>query len=338
MNWMEAALLILGIGAFVASFIIPEKKKDEKTQEIDVEVIRKLIEKEIEAAKIRVTEVVDETLEYAVEKTERASERISNEKIMAISEYSETVLADMNKTHQEIMFLYDMLNDKHENLKETAKQVDRQAKEAEEKANAAATALAAKEEASALLEKQVQLTTQVVEAKITEVKMEETKKEEAKKVETTEFIPMESKPLERITLDKIFGDNIPLEVVAVEQAAAPAQLEEAVLPVQEEPKPIEEKNIEVYSFVEQAPHVERPVKKEAQAAKLEDSIQAMKQQEEEIKEAPKEAEVPKEPVVENNNDKILRMYKEGMSNVDIAKELGLGVGEVKLVINLFKGA
>ena len=37
MNWMEAALLILGIGAFVASFIIPEKKNnDEKMQEIDV--------------------------------------------------------------------------------------------------------------------------------------------------------------------------------------------------------------------------------------------------------------------------------------------------------------
>lgn len=333
MNWMEAALLILGIGAFVASFIIPEKKKDEKTQEIDVEVIRKLIEKEMEAAKIRVTEVVDETLEYAVEKTERASERISNEKIMAISEYSETVLADMNKTHQEIMFLYDMLNDKHENLKETAKQVDRQAKEAEEKANAAATALAAKEEASALLEKQVQLTTQVVEAKITEAK-----KEEAKKVETTEFVPMESKPLERITLDKIFGDNIPSDVVAVEQTTAPEPQEDAVLPVQEEQKTIEEKNIEVYSFVEQAPHIERPVKKEAQAVKLEDSIQAMKQQEEEAKALPKEIEVPEKPTVENNNDKILRMYKEGISNVDIAKELGLGVGEVKLVINLFKGA
>lgn len=333
MNWMEAALLILGIGAFVASFIIPEKKKDEKTQEIDVEVIRKLIEKEMEAAKIRVTEVVDETLEYAVEKTERASERISNEKIMAISEYSETVLADMNKTHQEIMFLYDMLNDKHENLKETAKQVDRQAKEAEEKANAAATALAAKEEASALLEKQVQLTTQVVEAKITEAK-----KEEAKKVEAAEFVPMESKPLERITLDKIFGDNIPLDVVAVEQTNAPKPQEDAVLLVQEEQKTIEEKNIEVYSFVEQAPHVERPIKKEAQAVKLEDSIQAMKQQEEEAKNLPKEIGVPEKPIIENNNDKILRMYKEGISNVDIAKELGLGVGEVKLVINLFKGA
>ena len=337
---MEAALLILGIGAFVASFIIPEKKNsDEKTQEIDVEVLRKLIEKEMEAAKVRVTEVVDETLEYAVEKTERASERISNEKIMAISEYSETVLADMNKTHQEIMFLYDMLNDKHENLKETAKQVDRQAKEAEEKANAAATALAAKEEASALLEKQVQLTTQVVEAKISEVKsevkMEETKKEEAAKADTEEFIPIENKPLERITLDKIFGDNIPPEVVVAEQ---PVQTQaEEVSAEPGETKPLEEKNIEVYSFVEQAPHVERPVKREDQAVRLEDSIQAMKQQEE-VEEVPQESEVSKEPIVENNNDKILRMYKEGMSSVDIAKELGLGVGEVKLVINLFKGA
>ena len=106
-------------------------------------MIRNLINKEMEDAKTKVTEVVDETLEYAVEKTERASERISNEKIMAINEYSETVLADMNKTHQEIMFLYDMLNDKHKNLKETVQQVDKTAKEAEEKANAAATALAA---------------------------------------------------------------------------------------------------------------------------------------------------------------------------------------------------
>ena len=318
MNWMEAALLILGIGAFVASFIIPEKKsKDtEKAQEIDTELIKKLIEKEMEAAKARVTEVVDETLDYAVEKTERAAERISNEKIMAISEYSETVLADMNKTHQEIMFLYDMLNDKHENLKETAKQVDKQAKEAEEKANAAATALAAKEEASALLEKQVQLTTQTVEAQ---------------KTEAVDFVPIESKPVERITLDKIFGENIPAEVVVPETVM-----------MQNTPQETQEsKNVEVYSFAAQAPRVERPVKKEAQAAKLEDSVQAMKQQEAESarKEiTQKEKAVSEVAAQENNNDKILRMYKEGMSNVDIAKELGLGVGEVKLVINLFKGA
>ena len=40
----------------------------------------------------------------------------------------------------------------------------------------------------------------------------------------------------------------------------------------------------------------------------------------------------------NNNDRILKLYKEGKSNVQIAKELGLGVGEVRLVVDLFKNA
>ena len=39
----------------------------------------------------------------------------------------------------------------------------------------------------------------------------------------------------------------------------------------------------------------------------------------------------------NSNDKILTLYRQGLSKVAIAKELGLGVGEVKLVIDLFQG-
>ena len=39
----------------------------------------------------------------------------------------------------------------------------------------------------------------------------------------------------------------------------------------------------------------------------------------------------------NNNDRILALHKEGKSNMAIAKELGLGIGEVKLVIDLFEG-
>ena len=145
MNWLEVALIVFGVGAFAGSFLIKGKSEEEdEGQQIDVELIRSVINKEMGDAKERVAEVVDETLEYAVEKTERASERISNEKIMAISEYSETVLADINKSHQEVMFLYDMLNDKHNNLKETVKHVDKTAREAEEAANAAALALAAK--------------------------------------------------------------------------------------------------------------------------------------------------------------------------------------------------
>lgn len=87
--------------------------------------------------------------------------------------------------------------------------------------------------------------------------------------------------------------------------------------------------IKEFSFAEQAPHIERPQNQESQAANLGNTVSAKKDTPVEEKE---------ESLPENNNDKILRLHKQGMSSVDIAKELGLGVGEVKLVINLFKGA
>ncbi|MFI3176444.1 MAG: DUF6115 domain-containing protein [Eubacteriales bacterium] len=40
--------------------------------------------------------------------------------------------------------------------------------------------------------------------------------------------------------------------------------------------------------------------------------------------------------VENNNQKILERYGKGMDYCSIAKELGLGIGEVKLVVGLFE--
>lgn len=39
----------------------------------------------------------------------------------------------------------------------------------------------------------------------------------------------------------------------------------------------------------------------------------------------------------NSNDIILEMHKNGSSIIEIAKQLGLGVGEVKLVIDLYQG-
>ena len=314
MNWMEAALLVLGIGAFVASFCLPERNKKEEEQEktIDPEIIRSLVEKELADAKEKVSEVVDETLEYAVEKTERASERISNEKIMAINEYSDTVLADMNKTHQEIMFLYDMLNDKHKNLKETAQQVDKTAKEAEEKANAAANALAVKEE------------------KKTESKEEETKQKAVPKKSKSGKTVQEKKAAkekdQHITLDML-ESVLPKEQLETIQSKENEQTDFQTLQSQKLPE------IKEFSFAEQAPHIERPVKQEEQAANLENTVSMMKEASVQEEETPED-----EPVQENNNDRILRLHKEGKSSIDIAKELGLGVGEVKLVINLVKGA
>ena len=40
---------------------------------------------------------------------------------------------------------------------------------------------------------------------------------------------------------------------------------------------------------------------------------------------------------ENTNDIILEMKRNGMSILDIAKQLGMGVGEIKLVVDLYEG-
>ena len=86
------------------------------------------------------------------------------------------------------------------------------------------------------------------------------------------------------------------------------------------------------------------------AAAIENHVEETKQ--EELVQEAREPEEKAEPVLAepfllpevdmenisggNNNDRILEMHKQGKSNVAIAKELGLGVGEVKLVIDLFE--
>ena len=380
MNWLEVALLVFGVGAFAGSFLIREKTKEhEEGQQIDPELIRSVIDKEMRDAKERVTEVVDETLAYAVEKTERASERISNEKIMAIDEYSETVLADINKSHQEVMFLYDMLNDKHNNLKETVKHVDKTAKEAEEAANAAAVALAAKakEEAEAKeREKQEEANRKKLLETVAADK-DAQEKEYARRQMARLILPMqqemtmhrqldaralemtawaynagnrvqEEKPAELRPLVVKSVEIVPADIVNSNDMQPVAESITSVNPVSAadlqtlgsrpedmkvvDVKPADIRPVEVYSFADQAPHIERPVKKDAPAFAPENTVSAMKQPDEYA------AQPSAGDLNENNNDRILRLHKEGYSNVDIAKELGLGVGEVKLVINLFKGA
>jgi regulator of replication initiation timing len=143
MEVMEIVLLVIGIALLFLGFIIPAK--EEKGTRINKELakaeIKELIDEEMKEIKQQVDDTVEEAVSYAMEKTERSLERISNEKIMAVNEYSDTVLAEIHKNHQEVMFLYDMLNDKHTNLKQTATVVEKKAKEAEAIVNEAFTSL-----------------------------------------------------------------------------------------------------------------------------------------------------------------------------------------------------
>ena len=152
-------------------------------------------------------------------------ERDTNEKIMAISEYSDSVMEKLEKMNHEVTFLYSMLGDKHTQLNETIDE-----------------------------------------------------------------------------LQALIGDYQSLR----EQ---PAAEQRTVIPVVEEPAavPVQTAVVQGEEAVEEVPPAE---------------------------EEPEEQPEP-EPV--SVREQILERYHAGEDLTDIARNLGLGFGEVKLIIELYRG-
>lgn len=127
MTPMEITLLIIGVVIFCLSFVLKDKN-EQTVQGIDEdrlrEEVRRITDKEYDSMNLKVKEATDSSVEYAMEKSERALEKISNEKIMALSEYSNTIMEEINKSHKEVMFLYDMLTDKQTDLKNTVRKAE----------------------------------------------------------------------------------------------------------------------------------------------------------------------------------------------------------------------
>lgn len=135
MGILEIVLLIAGVIIFTGSFFLPlgGEKNTGIDQKAAKEEIHGLVEEEMNNVLSKMQDKMEETSEDAIEKAERALERLTNEKIMAVNEYSDTVLQEIHKNHEEAMFLYDMLNSKHANIKDTVSKMDKAVKAAENK-------------------------------------------------------------------------------------------------------------------------------------------------------------------------------------------------------------
>lgn len=155
MNAVEITLIFIGVLFLLGSFMIKDQlsQKDlDKIASLSERELKLVIDKQLRGADSRVEDAIDQKLDDAFDITERAMEKTSNEKIMAINEYSDTVLESMNKTHNEIMFLYSMLNDKHKDLTELAGQLQQFSEQMKATENAALKKLA---DAAELVEEQV---------------------------------------------------------------------------------------------------------------------------------------------------------------------------------------
>lgn len=261
MTAIEIVIIIAGILIFIMSFVIPAKKEEisKETKKLGEDMVRDMVNDQMKDVRSQIEDTVEETTNYAVEKAERAMERISNEKIMAVNEYSDTVLNDIHKNHEEVVFLYDMLNNKQQSLKNVVQ-------EAEER-----------------------------EQKVADIvnRAEDAAKQHAEVAKTG------AKRQENVANTATEPENVVSTVV------------------EEQP---EEKNFAPFVIEKIEPKKTKTVKQtkpKADASTL----------------AAKNVKAEKK----SKNEEILRLHDEGKSNMAIAKELGLGIGEVKLVIDLYKG-
>ena len=123
MSTLEICLLVVGIVLMIASFFITEKLSNselKKLSDLSTNEMQKILERSLNDAQVKVDNMVDQVIDHSIEKSmeivERALDKETNEKMRVLTEYSDTVLESINKTHNEVMFLYSMLNDKHSEL------------------------------------------------------------------------------------------------------------------------------------------------------------------------------------------------------------------------------
>ena len=302
MSVLEIVLLVVGALIFIGSFVVPVKKEElqEETIRLAEDEVKNLVAKEMEQAKRKMSEMSEDACQEQVQKAERSMERISNEKIMAVNEYSDTVLEEIHKNHQEVVFLYDMLNDKHDTLKTTISEADKNVKDLLQQVKD--SEITVKEKADVILQ---------AEAKQAEAKQAGVRHADEKQSVTAKTL----------------------------QAVSEVDLQEEPKP---EFKPFQPKKVEV---------VPKRTRKSA-ASKVKDQKEAGNEagnesgnDSEEKKAALRKESAdlqlqfssPKKDNGINSNERILELHKAGKSNMAIAKELGLGIGEVKLVIDLYEG-
>lgn len=227
MGGLEICLIIIGLIFVVCSFLFSEHILSGEAREDVINgvhvasITEEIVRREVEA---EVANVIDEKLD----EMEIKLEKMTTEKIMAMGEYSNDIQAKIDHNHEEVMFLYNMLNDKEDVLKNTIRDIEA-------------------------------------------VKMS----------------------VKKMAIVNDVAKDVTMTSKKVEQAVAAADKSNVTT---------KEETSAVVSSEKKATEKEKPVRNRE---------------------------------ISNNNQMILNLYAQGKTNIEIAKELGLGIGEVRLVIDLF---
>lgn len=277
MTTLEITLIIIGVVFLIGSFMVNDKlshKDLDKIADMSAEELKIITEKEVTAAKKDLSDALDEEITQKQDETKRSLEKEANSKIMAINEYSDTVLDSINKAHNEIMFLYSMLNDKHDELTRLSGDIDK---------------------ASSRLR--------------------------------SSFEPLSVDSAKRAEKPS----------VAVQK---PAEPKSGTMQQDTKPDMKQMTGIDISGIIKTQPASAAPASKAGATATTGTTGTTGTAAAVSVKASDAAFGTPAgssaNADVINHTHEILKLYKSGKSNVEIAKLLSLGTGEVKLIIDLYK--
>ncbi len=236
-------IIIIGVICVAASFFVKDKKEigEDEKEKLAEEVRKKVLSEESmegifsdtrEKFTARLGAIADDSLERS---EDRMSET-ANTKMLAINDMAEQLIAKIEQNHKEVVFLYDMLNEKDDKLKDFSAKLEGMRKQIEAE-----------------------------ESRLNDIKSDiENEKEKIAKSVKTEKVHEILKPHDKISENKEIASET-------------------------------DKNIE------------------------------------------KKEETKKEPKHLDINAKILELHAEGKTVLEISKKLGMGQGEVNLILGLYAG-
>ncbi|SFR95990.1 DUF6115 domain-containing protein [Anaeromicropila populeti] len=132
MSGFEIVLIVISIVCIVSSFLLSEKLDDKLTGDRlmdSEEALVTLFQRNEELLKEKVLSLLLVEKDNLIEETTQELNSLCNEKIMVVDDFSEQILEKINQNHSEVVFLYNMLNEKEEVLKKELNQLNQAMKD-----------------------------------------------------------------------------------------------------------------------------------------------------------------------------------------------------------------
>ena len=123
MGTVAIVLIVIGIICVIISIIlgITDNKEQADTASYVSDYDSA---KQVSQVSKAIDDIIEKKMQDIEEKTEASLDKISNTKILEMNEYADNVLKEINRNHNEVMFMYDMLNEKDKEIKTTVKSVN----------------------------------------------------------------------------------------------------------------------------------------------------------------------------------------------------------------------